>query len=73
MNVIYKTCIYIYMFFFFKEKTQDRLFYDYKFISILFLRFWCEPKFIFILLLRFWCEWRNYSQLWFNWTEQYYI
>ena len=28
--------IYIYIYSFFEEKTKDRLFYDYKFISILF-------------------------------------
>ena len=27
-----------------KKKIKDRLIYDYKFISILFFSFWCEPK-----------------------------
>ena len=32
---------YIYIF---KKKNKDRLIMDYKFISILFFCFWCEPK-----------------------------
>ena len=27
-----------------RKKTKDRLIQDYKFISILFFSFWCEPK-----------------------------
>ena len=33
---IFPLIIYIYIYIFFKEKIKDRLFWDYKFISILF-------------------------------------
>ena len=42
---IFKIYIYIYIYIYiFKKKNKDRLIQDYKFISFLFVSFWCEPK-----------------------------